>query len=230
MQRPKVIFLDAVGTLFGVKGSVGKVYSEMAQRFGVQVSDSTLDQAFLRSFPAAPPPIFPGTPADEIPECEFEWWNIVALRTFQQAGVLDQFSDFSAFFTELYTHFATGEPWFVYPDVRRSLEHWQQLGIELGVLSNFDSRLYSVLKDLDLAQFFTSVTISTEVGTAKPDAQIFAVGLNKHNCLAEAAWHIGDSLKEDYQGAKAAGLKAVLIKRREVTSQAQDLGEVPTLV
>jgi len=50
MQRPKVIFFDAVGTLFGVKGSVGKVYSEMAQRFGVQVSDSTLDQAFLRSF------------------------------------------------------------------------------------------------------------------------------------------------------------------------------------
>jgi len=45
MQRPKVIFLDAVGTLFGVKGSVGKVI-EMAQRFGVQVSDSTLDQAF----------------------------------------------------------------------------------------------------------------------------------------------------------------------------------------
>lgn len=230
MQRPKVIFLDAVGTLFGVKGSVGKVYSEMAQRFGVEVSDSALDQAFLQSFPAAPPPIFPGTAADDIPECEFEWWHIVALRTFQQAGVLDQFSDFSAFFTELYTHFATGEPWFVYPDVRPSLEHWQQLGIELGVLSNFDSRLYSVLKDLDLAQFFTSVTISTEVGTAKPDAQIFAVGLNKHNCLAEAAWHIGDSLKEDYQGAKAAGLKAVLIKRGGVSSQAQGRGKVPTLV
>lgn len=97
MQRPKVIFLDAVGTLFGVKGSVGKVYSEMAQRFGVEVSDSALDQAFLQSFPAAPPPIFPGTAADDIPECEFEWWHIVALRTFQQAGVLDQFSDFSAF-------------------------------------------------------------------------------------------------------------------------------------
>ena len=214
MQRPKVIFLDAVGTLFGVKGSVGKVYSEMAQRFGVEVSDSALDQAFAQSFSAAPPPIFLGTPADGIPECEFEWWHILALRTFQQAGVLDQFSDFSAFFTELYTHFATAEPWFVYPDVRRSLEHWQQLGIELGVVSNFDSRLYLVLQALDLAQFFTSVTISTEVGSAKPDPKIFAVGLKKHDCPAQAAWHIGDSLKEDCQGAQAAGLKAILIKRR----------------
>jgi putative hydrolase of the HAD superfamily len=217
MQRPKVIFLDAVGTLFGVKGSVGKVYSEMAERFGVEASESALNQAFLQSFPAAPPPIFPGTPLHQIPECEFEWWHVVSLRTFQQVGVLDQFSDFSAFFTELYTHFATAEPWFVYPDVRPALEHWQRLGIELGVLSNFDSRVYSVLQALDLAQFFTSITISTEVGAAKPDPQIFAVGLNKHNCPAEAAWHIGDSLKEDYQGAKAAGLKAILIKRGKKT-------------
>lgn len=213
MERPKVIFLDAVGTLFGVKSSVGKVYSEMAHRFGVEVSPEALDQAFLKSFPAAPPPIFPGTPPEDIPECEFEWWHIVSLRTFQQVGVLDQFSDFSVFFAELYNHFATAEPWVVYPEVRPTLEGWKQLGIELGVLSNFDSRVYSVLQALDLAKFFTSVTISTEVGAAKPDPKIFAIGLNKHNCLAESAWHVGDSLEEDYQGAKAAGLKAVLIKR-----------------
>lgn len=98
MQRPKVIFLDAVGTLFGVKGSVGKVYSEIAQRFGVEVSADVLDRAFLQSFPTAPPPIFPGTKLQDIPECEFEWWHIIALRTFQQVGALDQFSDFSTFF------------------------------------------------------------------------------------------------------------------------------------
>lgn len=215
MQRPKVIFLDAVGTLFGVKGSVGEVYGEMAQRFGVEVSADALNQAFLQSFSAAPPPIFPATELEKIPECEFEWWQLIALRTFQQVGVLHQFSDFSAFFAELYTHFATAEPWFVYPDVRPALEHWRQLGIELGVLSNFDSRLYLVLQALDLAQFFTSVTISTEVGAAKPDPQIFAAALNKHDCPAKAAWHIGDSFKEDYQGANAAGLRAIWLKRGE---------------
>ncbi len=214
MARPKVIFLDAVGTLFGVKGSVGKVYGDIAQRFGVEVSADALNQAFLQSFQAAPP-IFPGTEPEKIPECEFEWWQGIALRTFEQVGVLNQFPDFSAFFAELYSHFATAEPWFVYPDVRPALENWQQLGIELAVLSNFDSRLYLVLQALDLAQFFTSVTISWEVGAAKPDPQIFAAGLDKHDCPAEAAWHIGDSLKEDYQGAKTAGLRAILIERGE---------------
>ena len=215
MQRPKVIFLDAVGTLFGVKASVGQVYGEIAQRFGVKVSSDALNQAFLQSFQAAVPPVFPGVEPQEIPQCEFEWWQVIALRTFQQVGVLDQFPDFYAFFTELYTHFATAEPWFVYPDVRPALENWIKLGIELGVLSNFDSRLYSVLQALDLAKFFTSVSISTQVGAAKPDPKIFAVGLHKHDCPPELAWHIGDSFKEDYQGAKAAGLYAIWLKRGE---------------
>lgn len=214
-QQPKVIFLDAVGTLFGVKGSVGEIYREMAQQFGVDVSADALNQAFFQNFQAAPPPIFPGADPQEIPQCEFEWWQVISLDTFAQVGALNQFSNFSAFFTQLYNYFATAEPWVIYRDVRPALEYWHQKGIELGVLSNFDSRLYSVLQALDLAQFFISVTISTEVGTAKPDSKIFAVALGKHNCSAEAAWHIGDSLKEDYEGAKAAGLRAILIKRGE---------------
>ena len=214
IQPPKVIFLDAVGTLFGVKGSVGQVYAEMAQRFRVEVSTESLNKAFVQSFQAAPPLLFSVKP-EEIPKYEFQWWQAIAQRTFQEAGVLQEFSDFSSFFAELYKCFATAEPWFVYPDVRPALKHWQQVGIELGVLSNFDSRLYSVLQAFSLTQFFSSVTISTEVGAAKPSPQIFAAGLKKHQCTPELAWHIGDSLKDDYQGAKAAGLKAIWLNRTE---------------
>lgn len=212
MQRAKVIFLDAVGTLFGVKGSVGKVYQELAQQAGVVVSAEALDQAFYQSFRAAPPPVFPSTELQKLPEQEFEWWRVIALQTFQQVGVLEQFPDFSVFFADLYRYFATADPWFVYPEIYSTLKRWQQLDIELGVLSNFDSRLYSVLSALDLAKFFTSVTISTEVGAAKPDPQIFAVALSKHQCPARLAWHIGDSFKEDYQGARAAGLRAIWLQ------------------
>lgn len=215
MKQPKVIFFDAVGTLFGVRGSVGEVYSAIAQRFGVDVSAQTLDQTFVQSFKAAPPLVFPGVERQEIPACEFEWWQVVALRTFQQAGVLHEFSDFFAFFDELYVHFASPEPWFVYPDIGPALERWQQKNIELAIVSNFDSRIRSVLKALDLDRYFTSITISSEAGAAKPDPQIFAIALEKHNCLPEEAWHIGDSYKEDYQAAKAAGLRGIWLKRTE---------------
>jgi putative hydrolase of the HAD superfamily len=87
------------------------------------------------------------------------------------------------------------------------------MGIELGIVSNFDSRLYSVLQALELRDFFSSITISTQAGAAKPDPQIFAIALEKHNCEPAAAWHIGDSIAEDYQAAKAAGLRGIWINR-----------------
>lgn len=220
MQKPKVIFLDAVGTLFGVRGSVGQVYSAIAHQHGVEVPAQALNAAFLQAFAAAKPPVFPGSDPEEIPYCEFEWWHLIARRTFQQVGVLNQFADFTDFFDVLYNHFATAEPWFIYPDVLPALEKWQRMGIELGIVSNFDSRIKHVLEALKLKEFFTSITISTETGFAKPNPQIFAVALHKHGCEAKDVWHIGDSLKEDYQGAEAAGLRGILLERKEPIAEA----------
>ena len=211
----KVIFLDAAGTLFDVRGSVGEVYGKFARRWGITVSNKDLNTAFFQSFASASPMAFPGREATKIPELEFEWWQAVAAKAFEIAGVFHQISDFSKFFVELYAHFATPEPWFVYPDVLPALNKWQQQGIELAVVSNFDSRIYAVLKALNLAEYFTSVTISTEVGAAKPDSQIFTATLQKHNCIAENVLHIGDSFKADYCGAKAAGLKAIWLNREQ---------------
>ncbi|MEG4090016.1 HAD-IA family hydrolase [Microcoleus sp. Pol12B4] len=211
----KVIFLDAAGTLFDVRGSVGEVYGQIAQRFGVTVKGEELNAAFSQSFASASPMAFPGIEAAKIPQLEFEWWQTVSAKAFQIAGIFHEFSDFAKFFVELYAHFATAEPWFVYPDVFPALNKWQQQGIELAVVSNFDYRIYPVLKALNLAEYFTSVTISTEVGAAKPDSKIFTVALQKHNCTAENVLHIGDSFKADYCGAKNAGLNAIWLNRQQ---------------
>jgi putative hydrolase of the HAD superfamily len=210
---PKVIFFDAVGTLFGVTGSVGQLYSELALQHGVEVDAEALNQAFFRTFKAAPPMAFPGRELREVLTLEYHWWRRLGQQTFSSAGVLDQFIDFDSFFADLYAHFASAEPWYVYPDVVRNLQQWQQAGVELGVISNFDSRLYQVLDALKLIDYFQSITISSEVGAAKPDPLIFAKALQKHRCEATQAWHVGDSKTDDYEGAKAAGLRGIWIQR-----------------
>lgn len=212
-QHPRIILLDAVGTLFGVKSSVGEVYAAIARQFGVEVSVAALNQAFFQSFRAAEPPAFGVIEPTELQAREFAWWLAIATNTFKQADVFHQFPDFSEFFAALYAYFATDAPWVVYADVKPALERWQRMGIPLGVLSNFDSRLYPVLQALDLASFFTSITISTEVGAAKPDPKIFAIALQKHDCLPNDAWHIGDSFQEDYQAAKAVGMRGIWLRR-----------------
>lgn len=230
MKQPKVIFLDAVGTLFGIRGTVGEVYGMLARQSGVEVAAEALDAAFIQSFRSSPAAAFPGVNPVDIPTHEFNWWKVIVMQTFQQVGVEQQFSDFDSFFSELYAYFATTEPWFVYPDVFSALSSWQQSGIELGVLSNFDSRIYSVLQAFGLAKFFTSVTISTEVGAAKPDGHIFAAALAKHNCPPSEAWHIGDSLKEDYQAAQSLGLQAIWLKRdRQKIAESKEVNMWTTL-
>ena len=212
-MTPKVIFLDAVGTLFGVQGSVGEIYRQMALEFGVDASAESLNKAFFQSFKASEPLEFPEANAHEVTELEFQWWQAIAQETFANVGVAEQFGNFTAFFADLYAHFATAEPWYVYPDVLPALEQWQEENITLGIISNFDSRLYTVLKALGLSDFFTSITISSKVGAAKPKSKIFQAALAQHSCQAEEVLHIGDSLKEDYYGAKAAGVRPFLLRR-----------------
>lgn len=212
-HKPQVIFLDAVGTLFGVRGGVGQIYSSIAASFGIQSEPEALNRAFIESWQASPPMAFPGISPDELHRREFQWWGNIALQTFSKAGIIQQFPDFPAFFAYLYDYFATAEPWFLYPDTLTALEYWQAEGIELGVISNFDSRLHAVLENLGLTGYFKSVTASTEVGFAKPSPTVFLQALEKHQCSPRDAWHIGDSLKEDYEGARGAGIHGILIQR-----------------
>jgi putative hydrolase of the HAD superfamily len=212
---PHTIFLDAVGTLFGIRGTVGEIYSRFAAQAGVQVDAQSLNQVFIDSFLAAPRAAFPGVDPAEIPGREFDWWRSVAHQSFTKMDVIDQFADFDTFFQGLFDHFAQPDPWIVYPEILQVLQQWREQGIELGVISNFDTRLHQVLEALDLAQFFTSVTLSTAVGAAKPQADIFKAALAKHQCSPEQAIHIGDSWSEDYQGAKSAGLQGIWLYRKE---------------
>ena len=212
-DRPKVIYLDAFGTLFGVKGSVGEIYSNLALGVGVSTNAQAVNRAFYQSFAAAERMAFPGVEPDAIPALEYRWWKDVVSETFDRVGALEKFSDFDQFYGDLYGYFETPAPWRVYPDTLPSLTRWQSMNIELGIISNFDSRLHRVLDVLGLSAYFQTVTLSTEVGVAKPAAKIFQVALAKHNCAANQAWHIGDSEAEDYAGAKTVGMRAILVAR-----------------
>ncbi|MEM7591219.1 MAG: HAD-IA family hydrolase [Cyanobacteria bacterium P01_A01_bin.83] len=205
---PKVIFFDAMGTLFELKTSVGEIYQQHAFKYGVEADDQALQKAFIQSFKSAPPLAFSTTELSLIKQQEFDWWKTLVKSTFLQLDLFNKFSDFSEFFTEIYDYFATKEPWQVFPDTVDSLQKWQNLGIQLGIISNFDSRLVQVLRELNLTQFFSSVTISSLAGFAKPEPNIFKIALKKHKVDANQAWHVGDNLVEDYQGASNVGINS----------------------
>jgi putative hydrolase of the HAD superfamily len=216
-RSPQVIFFDAVGTLFGVRGSVGEQYAQVAADFGVTIEPEVINYAFYQSFQNAPRIAFPDLAPSVIPSAEYQWWHTLAIQTFTHTGDLSKFVNFDQFFESLYAYFASGAPWFIYPETQEVLKYWQAKGIALGVLSNFDSRIYAVMAALKLSDYFDTVTISTQSGAAKPDRLIFEIALAKYHLerSPDLAWHIGDSFSEDYCGAEAVGLRAFWLNRDE---------------
>lgn len=207
---PRVIFFDAADTLFHVKGSVGEVYLSHACKYGVTAGAEVVQQAFAKAFADAPPPVFAVSDPQEIKSCERMWWFDVVHNVFYRVGM---FEGFDEYFEEVFAYFSRSESWELYPDAMPALRALEARGIELGIISNFDSRLYEILVGLGIDRFFESVTISSFAGAAKPSSRIFQRALHKHGVEASEAVHVGNSLREDAQAAVAAGLGGVLLDR-----------------
>jgi putative hydrolase of the HAD superfamily len=195
----RTAFFDAAGTLFDSREPIGRTYARIAQQFGVDATEEAIAARFRQVFHSAEGLAFgPGHPADEIRRLERDWWRARVAATFAPFG---KFTDFDAYFSTLFAYFA--DP----------LYRLKDRGLRLGVISNFDHRLYRILDGLDLSRYFDSISISSEVGFAKPRREIFEAALGRLGAIAAEAIHIGDSEHLDYDAALEAGLAAVLVDR-----------------
>jgi len=209
MQKTKVIFFDAGGTLFQPYPSVGHVYAKVAAHHGVQVDPELVEKIFHAKWHERNGlTTLAGLSSEKI---ERDWWYSLVRDVF---GNLGEFDDFDSFFHELYDIFARAECWRLFDDTLPALEKIRGKGVRMGIISNWDHRLFSIVEQLGLSEFFEQVTASSAVGVAKPGKRIFEAALKAMNALPEESLHVGDSLEDDYHGATRAGLKAVLLDRK----------------
>jgi putative hydrolase of the HAD superfamily len=207
----KAVFFDAAGTLITTRRPVGEGYARVARDFGANVTAQEVGAAFRRAFSKAHGLAFgPGRSTDELRRLERQWWYERVAESF--AG-LHRFDDFDAYFNALFDFFGDPANWIAYDDVPVALEQLKRAGLRLGVISNFDARLYALLTGLGLAPFFDSVTISSEAGYAKPAPELFAFALRRMEVEPRHALHVGDAAHLDVAGANAAGIEAILIQR-----------------
>ena len=200
--RPSIeaVTFDVGGTLIAVRPSVGHVYAEVAARHGIGgLSAASLNRRFTAAWRAAKD--FSHSRAD---------WAALVDATFR--GLTDR-PPSQTFFGELYTRFASPDAWRIYEDVIPTLDALAARGLRLGIISNWDERLRPLLDQLKLAGYFESIIVSREVGSPKPSRGIFEHALQKLGLPPRAVLHVGDSLAMDVRGARAAGLRALLLHR-----------------
>ncbi|MDQ7007158.1 MAG: HAD-IA family hydrolase [Acidobacteriota bacterium] len=97
------------------------------------------------------------------------------------------------------------------PGVGWALEALHRSGRRLAVVSNAEGQVEADLRAAGLSRWLETVVDSHLVGVAKPDPEIFAIALRRLGVGAEQAFYVGDVPAFDVEGARRAGLPAVLI-------------------
>ena len=113
-----------------------------------------------------------------------------------------------------------------YADAAPALRALRAAGRRLVVVSNWDVSLHERLAETGLAALVDGAVASAELGAAKPDRAIFARALAIAGAEAPDAWHVGDDVRADVEGALAAGIRPVLIAR---DGTAPELDGVPVI-
>ena len=102
-----------------------------------------------------------------------------------------------------------------FQDSAPALRALRDRGIRTVVVSNWDWSLHERLQETGLAELVDGALASAEIGSAKPDGAIFAAALRIAGTGPGETWHVGDTPEADVEGARAAGIRPVLIARDE---------------
>ena len=197
----RAVTFDVGGTLIEPYPSVGHVYAKVAARHGLSLLPDVLNRRFAAAWRAR----------KNFAHARSGWSELVD-ATF--AG-LTEIPPSRTFFAELYDEFTFPRAWRIYDDVVPALQFLRGRGLKLGIISNWDERLRPLLRILELDVWFDAIGISVEIGQSKPNPAVFqrvaaALGVEPPSIL-----HIGDSRVEDLEAARAAGFRALLIRRAE---------------
>lgn len=210
MKAVHAVTLDAAGTLIHVRQPVGETYAAIAAAHGIEVQASDIATSFRTVFPRMAPLAFGACEQAQRERQERDWWRTLVRNCLGPHG---QHPSFGAFFDALYDYYRGAEAWSVYPEVPEVLDALQAHGIRIAVVSNFDSRLHTLLHAMGLHERFHCVLCSSEAGAAKPDTRIFMLACEALGSVPATTLHAGDDRRADLEGARAAGLGALWVRR-----------------
>ncbi|HET7218755.1 MAG TPA: HAD family hydrolase [Vicinamibacterales bacterium] len=198
----KTVFLDAGGVLLFPNWSR---IEEALSRHGVSVAASALAVAEPRARKQLDDRGTIGTTTDAS-----RGWLFFDL-ILEQAGIARS-PQTAAALTELHAYHQANNLWELVPDgVRPALSALRARGLTLVVVSNANGTLRAHMDRIGLSTHLDCVIDSCEEGVEKPDARLFEIALERAGAAADTTIHVGDIYQVDVVGARAAGVRPVLL-------------------
>ena len=233
-RRLRAITTDVTGTLVSFRGSLSEHYLGSAKKCGVDIpQDAPFEAAFKQAYRETCD-AFPCFGSDVI--TAKEWWKLVVLRSFALAGTEMGPTQADMVFQRIYSIFGSLVAYEKFEDSVPFL-HWaSRRNIACGVLSNADERYGdSILPMLGLTHDELKFQcFSKDLGFEKPDGRVYSAAvqqaqevINRQSELDEKGdyymeedpllpsqvLHIGNDFLKDFEGARRAGMHAILLNR-----------------
>jgi len=202
-MQVKAVLFDLGGTLIKT-ADIPVIYKRILETYGVEVSSDEILKAHRNNEREI-----------DVVEGQLElgrdFWIKWNLKVLEEIGVQQNREFLAKKIDELWwEHADLG----VYPDVMKTLTELKVEGVKTGIVTNgLESDFQRILGKLKLTNCFDVVVGIDTCNKGKPNREIFLYALNKLRVGPKEALFIGDSVEYDYEGAKGAGLKPLIIDR-----------------
>lgn len=203
--RAKALLLDALGTLVELPPPAPALREELSERFGVDVPPDAAATALAAEI------AFYRAHFDEARDRA----SLERLRRRCGEVLRDALPPLGELAGADLTEALLGALRFrAYPDAAPAITAARERGLRVVVASNWDVSLPDTLARVGLIPLLDGVVTSALVGERKPSPRLFARALAMAGVDDPAhAVHVGDSLREDVDGALGSGLRAILVER-----------------
>jgi len=102
-----------------------------------------------------------------------------------------------------------------YPDTVVTLNRLKQMGLQLGLISTgYEEDISAILEKAGLEKRLFDIVVGVNtIKKEKPHPDVFRHALSKLGVKPVEALFVGDHVDNDYRGARAVGIRALLIER-----------------
>jgi putative hydrolase of the HAD superfamily len=202
----RALTFDALGTLVRLEPPGPHLRAQLAERFGLQLAPEQAQRAIAAEIAYYRAHLQEGRDADAVLDLRTRCAEELRAALPPAAELIPPDQLASALLASL--RFSA------YPDSHDALRAARARGLRIVVVSNWDVSLHALLARLSLAPLLHGAVTSAEVGVGKPAREIFERALELAGEVEPAAaLHVGDDVQADYEGARAAGLRALLLAR-----------------
>ena len=223
LDETRFVIFDAVSTIIYPEPDVFSAYHSHGQKFGSRLTRDEVKKRFhqlrkeLFDSELLPEEIdFESVELVSSDQIEFDLWRCLVERLF--VDVADPLGLFHA----LWSHFAMGSSWRVFPDVQPCWDRLQSFGFKIGIASNFDSRLFELCKRLPPLDQADLIVCSAKTGSRKPDkrffrsieSQIESQIASQHPNSQLTMFMVGDDAVNDVLAPRLLGWRSFHIDRK----------------